>query len=316
MLLGSGVRLFSASPVRVVGLASSLGMDKVASRNSGSSRSLMDGDGSWDGTGSVASKDAIPRGYLHPAAWVLPRVAGGIAAGRGRIAGEGDVSAANLAGGYNLEAALTGAGDLTNAALALVVSAVASLSGSASLVADVTGKLEAAAALTGSASVAAALGALADLVAALSGSTTVVGVLTGTGAMSSDVNAASELTVGAIADAVWDEVLSGHLTAGTTGNALNGAGSAGDPWGTALPGAYGAGSAGKLIGDLLASGSVDGLDVLEALRIGLAVLAGKTSGFASGAGTRVVRAVDDSKDRLTVVQDANANRTSTTLDGA
>jgi hypothetical protein len=50
---------------------------------------------------------------------------------------------------------------------------------------------------------------------------------------------------------VWDEVLSGHLTAGSTGNALNAAGSAGDPWTTALPGAYGAGSAGKIIGDNL-----------------------------------------------------------------
>jgi hypothetical protein len=46
-------------------------------------------------------------------------------------------------------------------------------------------------------------------------------------------------------------VLSGHLTAGTTGAALNGAGSAGDPWGTALPGAYGAGTAGKIVGDNL-----------------------------------------------------------------
>jgi len=56
-------------------------------------------------------------------------------------------------------------------------------------------------------------------------------------------------TVAAVADAVWDEVLSGHLTAGTTGNALNAAGAAGDPWTTALPGVYGAGTAGKIIGD-------------------------------------------------------------------
>jgi hypothetical protein len=54
-----------------------------------------------------------------------------------------------------------------------------------------------------------------------------------------------------VADAVWDEVLSGHLTAGTTGNALNAAGAAGDPWSTALPGAYGAGTAGKILGDNL-----------------------------------------------------------------
>ena len=52
-----------------------------------------------------------------------------------------------------------------------------------------------------------------------------------------------------IASAVWDVVLSGHLTSGTTGNALNAAGAAGDPWSTALPGAYGSGTAGKIIGD-------------------------------------------------------------------
>lgn len=53
------------------------------------------------------------------------------------------------------------------------------------------------------------------------------------------------------ADAVWDEAISGHLTAGSTGNALNAAGSAGDPWSTPLPGAYGSGTAGKIIGDNL-----------------------------------------------------------------
>ena len=52
----------------------------------------------------------------------------------------------------------------------------------------------------------------------------------------------------AVADAVWDEAISGHLTAGSTGNALNAAGSAGDPWSTPLPGAYGAGTAGYIIG--------------------------------------------------------------------
>jgi hypothetical protein len=58
-------------------------------------------------------------------------------------------------------------------------------------------------------------------------------------------------TVGAIADQVWDEAIAGHLGAGSTGAALNAAGSAGDPWTTPLPGAYGAGTAGKIIGDNL-----------------------------------------------------------------
>lgn len=70
--------------------------------------------------------------------------------------------------------------------------------------------------------------------------------------IAADAIGASELAADAvaeIADAVWDEVLSGHLTASTTGNALNAAGAAGDPWTTALPGAYGSGTAGKIIGD-------------------------------------------------------------------
>lgn len=54
-----------------------------------------------------------------------------------------------------------------------------------------------------------------------------------------------------IEDAVWDAVQASHVDAGSTGAALNAAGSAGDPWVTALPGAYGAGSAGKLVGDNL-----------------------------------------------------------------
>lgn len=58
---------------------------------------------------------------------------------------------------------------------------------------------------------------------------------------------------------VWEDVLAEHLTAGSTGNALNAAGSAGDPWATALPGLYGAGTAGRLVGrslpDILAGGA-------------------------------------------------------------
>lgn len=50
-------------------------------------------------------------------------------------------------------------------------------------------------------------------------------------------------------DLIWDEPTVGHATAGTTGKALTDAGSAGDPWSTALPGAYGAGTAGKIVGD-------------------------------------------------------------------
>lgn len=65
----------------------------------------------------------------------------------------------------------------------------------------------------------------------------------------SSISAGSGPSAATIADAVWDEALSGHATGGSAGAALTGAGSAGDPWSTLLPGAYGAGTAGKIIGD-------------------------------------------------------------------
>ncbi len=52
-----------------------------------------------------------------------------------------------------------------------------------------------------------------------------------------------------VAGAVWDEATAGHAGAGSTGLALSSAGSAGDPWSTALPGAYASGTAGKIVGD-------------------------------------------------------------------
>ncbi|HEU4854955.1 MAG TPA: hypothetical protein VFS89_06660 [Nitrosospira sp.] len=59
------------------------------------------------------------------------------------------------------------------------------------------------------------------------------------------------LTAATIADAVWDEAISGHATVGSTGSKLSSAATAGDPWSTALPGSYGAGTAGKLLSDNL-----------------------------------------------------------------
>jgi hypothetical protein len=58
-------------------------------------------------------------------------------------------------------------------------------------------------------------------------------------------------TAGEIADAVWDETIGDHLTGGSTGAALNAAGSAGDPWTTPLPGSYTGSQAGKILADIL-----------------------------------------------------------------
>lgn len=55
-----------------------------------------------------------------------------------------------------------------------------------------------------------------------------------------------------ISDQTWEEAIADHSgTGGSTAEALSNASAAGDPWSTALPGAYGAGTAGNIIGNNL-----------------------------------------------------------------
>lgn len=57
---------------------------------------------------------------------------------------------------------------------------------------------------------------------------------------------------GPIADQVWEEAIADHSgTVGSTAEALNAAGSAGDPWTTSLPGGYTGTQAGKILADVL-----------------------------------------------------------------
>jgi hypothetical protein len=73
-------------------------------------------------------------------------------------------------------------------------------------------------------------------------------------AIATDALGALELSAGAaseVAAAVWDLVTAGHTTSGTFGAAMVAAGSAGDPWATTLPGSYGAGTAGNILGNRL-----------------------------------------------------------------
>lgn len=54
-----------------------------------------------------------------------------------------------------------------------------------------------------------------------------------------------------VADAVLGATASSYDDAGTIGEKINDAASAGDPWSTALPGSYTSGQAGKIVGDAL-----------------------------------------------------------------
>jgi hypothetical protein len=99
-------------------------------------------------------------------------------------------------------------------------------------------------------SVTGAVGSVTGAVGSVTGN--VGGNVTGSvGSVAANGVSASSLAADAvaeIADGVWDELIAGHLGAGSTGAALNAAGSAGDPWTTPIPGAYGAGTAGFIVG--------------------------------------------------------------------
>lgn len=61
----------------------------------------------------------------------------------------------------------------------------------------------------------------------------------------------ASLTLQQIVDGVWDEPISGHLGAGTTGAKLNSASAAGDPLANEVPGTYPIGTAGYVLGTLV-----------------------------------------------------------------
>ncbi len=67
-------------------------------------------------------------------------------------------------------------------------------------------------------------------------------------ATAADVAAISVPSAATVADAVWDEALSGHSTAGSTGAALTAAGGATDFLSVVVPGSYASGTAGHALG--------------------------------------------------------------------
>lgn len=187
------------------------------------------------------------------------------------LTGSGSITAADGRPGLPGVAALTGSGDVTNAALLLILNALADLVGSGDVTdAGASGSISGTADLIGGGDLAATLVALAEAIANLEGSGDVsadiiniirllVAALTGdgtisgadpyaTGAMASDISSAgSVLDTSNVGAAVWAAIAAANNVAGTMGQALNSAGSAGDPWITTLPGAYTGTQAGALL---------------------------------------------------------------------
>lgn len=198
---------------------------------------------------NVTDRMSIPvQGLRPPYSHVVAPKEGGMSMWNG---GTGSVSNAASIAGLFASATLAGLGIISNGAMGLTVEMVASIAGTGALSASVIGQLQAVATLAGSSTVTAAQSALAGMVAALAGT----GVISDAqqealGQMVANifVNQSQE-TVEQIVDGVWEALAADHNNSGTMGEAMNGAGAAGNPWITDLSGYVTPNTAGKILKD-------------------------------------------------------------------
>jgi hypothetical protein len=270
-----------------------------------------------DKSSTVLKTAANPPGYYLSRVYQPPITVGEMS---WRLGGEGSLTA-NLYPAKQMSVSFTGSGDL-NATAALVVSMLLAMTGSGTLEAAIQGRLNMSADLTGSGDLDAAIAALGSMVLELSGTGDLEAAIGAIGNMSIDlVVTGTGLTTSNVGAAVWSSLATINDEPGTMGEKLNAAGSAGDPWTTALPGSYAAGTAGDIIGNITAAPTVaeiwqhaveNGITAEEMIRAIVALGASKASG--GGTNTIEFKSLDGTKTRLTLnVTDADGNRNNPTI---
>lgn len=194
-------------------------------------------------------RDSFPTGTQPPYSYVLgPK--GALLSSTTYLNGDSDMTSA-FSLGKTMTATLSGEASVS-AAMSITSSMIATIAGSGALTASITATLGLAASLAGSGDLSGSLKLLIPLAAALDGTGSVTSNLKG----NLDMEAAiyvnqSEATVEQIATGVWSALASANNTAGTMGEKLNAAGTAGDPWTADLSGYTTAGTAGKKLKDSL-----------------------------------------------------------------
>lgn len=196
--------------------------------------------------GGISKKSAIPNGYVHPYSWAIAQESGGLATYTSLSA---DVSATDLrlALGVAVSAAIAANISTTNATLALIVALEAALSAGV-----VTTDANLALLVLLQANISASVSTLdanlinvLNLAAALAAS----GILTDVALvnlvnLSADISSQTELSPESLAAAILNAVAGDYNQAGSIGEKINDAGSAGNPWAALLddnndPGTFG-----------------------------------------------------------------------------
>jgi len=193
-------------------------------------------------------RDGFPTGTNPPYSLVMGDK-GALLSSTTTINGESEFSITSLAMGLAAESALTGSGDITGS-LSLIIQLACDLLASGTISASLVGKLEMASALAGSGDLTASLNLIAFVVSELTGSGTMSGTFFGTASLSADISSSSTLSPENLAAAVWNSIAASFNTAGTMGNKMNSAASAGDPWSTTLPASYTGTQAGAILSEI------------------------------------------------------------------
>ncbi len=199
-------------------------------------------------------RDSFPTGTNSPYTLIMGDK-GGLLSSTTTIDGAGEFTLGSLAMGRAIAADLTGSGEITTPNLSLVVAMEAAITALGIISgASLVGSVALASSITASGSVTSALGLISSMVAGLTGSGDLDGDLKGKSSLEANIFVnQSEATTQELAAAVWNALTADFNASGTMGEAMAAAGSAGDPWITNLPGGYGAGSAGYILGNLLSN---------------------------------------------------------------
>lgn len=196
---------------------------------------------------------SVPHATEPPYSAILAKKGGDLSS-KNVIKGEGSLVGPGVSLGQGCSADLTGQGEILSASLSMIIQMVSNLVGGGSISsASMVGSLSLASDLIGSGNLTAALALIVWMASDLDGTGVIGGSnLTGLGHMSSDITSQGEVvTAQSCAAAVWSALASLYDVEGTMGKKMNSAASAGDPWGTELPGDYPEGSAGALLFDLI-----------------------------------------------------------------
>lgn len=199
------------------------------------------------GEAQLDDKASIPYGYSPGFFFALK--SGGMSS-LNNARGTATVSA-DLTRAKDMEGASAGSCTVSGD-LSMVVSCEGTAAGSSTATADLVGVINLSASITCTATVTADIGAIASCSGSSAGSCSVSGDMNGLCNMSADVYVnQSTATVNELVDGVWEAAAADHNTSGTMGQKLNGAGSAGDPWGTDLSAYTTEGTAGKKLKEAL-----------------------------------------------------------------